>query len=183
MRFLPTVLSIVFLGCSHTAQTSVSNGRAARMEFKPQKVSVDAYWKEKPVVDKDLTLRLEVRSESGDLVPPPGDLSVSVWMKTHSYGLVEPTVLPVMNPKGEPQIGVYDVTNILFMASGQWEVRVYMKVGGEDKVMQKFIADLGEEKQNPMSDPKSPIHQMMNKAGMDHSKHMNHDKPSEPKKP
>lgn len=147
---------------------------AAQLDFAEHKVKVDAFWVRPPVLETEQFLRLEVRdSKTGELTAPPHELSVSVWTKTHSYGLVEPTVSPALDSSGKALTGVYNVSGIYFLASGQWEVRVYLKDQSPKQPMQTFAVDLGQEKPNPMHDPKSPMHQMMNKpGGMDHSKHM-----------
>lgn len=172
-------LALAFLlplmACTHTPKET--REPAAKLHFADEHVKVEAYWQSQPTVEPEQFLRLEVRDEqSGELVKSPKDLSVSVWTKTHSYGLVEPTVRPAKDEAGKDLVGVYDVSGIYFLAKGKWEVRVYMNEGRDPNPMQKFVVDLGEEAINPMDDPNSPMYKMMKKTGMDHRNHqgMNH---------
>lgn len=165
---------------SQTSKINEKEKRAATLTFSEQSVSVDAYWITTPAVEPEQRLRLEVRDlKSGQLVPAPSDLSVSVWMKTHSYGMVEPSVEPMKDKEGRAMLGIYEASNIFFLVPGQWEVRVYMGESKDAKPMQKFAVDLGQEKLNPINDPSSHMYKMMNPetGAMDHSKHGHHKMP------
>lgn len=168
MKFL--ILILLVMGCAHKPSSSMKE--AASLQFAQDKVEIKAFWKSTPEVEPEQFLRLEVRDlVSGELVKAPAEISVSVWTKTHSYGLVEPTVVPTS------ELGVYDVSGIYFLAKGKWEVRVYLNQGADSKPMQKFLVDLGEEALNPIDDPNSPMYKMMKGSGMDH-KNMNHGAPA-----
>ncbi len=168
---LTTALS---LSACLTTPKSESQKADAHLHFAEQNISIDAYWDKKPTIDEEQTLRLEVRdSKEGKLIASPLPIEASVWMKTHSYGPVEPSVNEVKDAKGKPVPGVYEVSGIYFLAQGQWQMRLYLDNKSDPKPMQSFLVDLGQEKLNPIDDPKSPMYQMMNKSGgMDHSQHM-----------
>ncbi len=170
-----SVTAALSLSACITTPKSDDKKPDAHLVFEEQNLTVDAYWVTKPKIEVEQVLRLEVRdAKTHELIRSPLPISASVWMKTHSYGPIEPSVSEVKSAKGETLAGVYEVTGIYFLAEGQWQLRVYLDNKADPKPMKNFIVDLGQEKLNPINDPKSPMYQMMNKSGggMDHTQHM-----------
>lgn len=136
--------------------------RAGHLVFAEQQLHAHGVWKKSPVINQEAFLRMEFRNAKDHvLVTPSVAPTAAVWNLAYSYGLVQPSVTQAIDSEGKPIIGTFDVDGIFFLASGQWEVRVYLPGTGQGESFEAFKVDLGSVAPSPALDPKSPIRVMM----------------------
>lgn len=151
---------------------------AATLPIEEMGIELLTYWKKAPALNDEGFLKIEVRDvASQQLIEAPGKLTVSVWSATHSYGIVQPDVVPVLDKESKKLTGVYKVSGIYFLAPDQWEVRIYLTKADAKEITETLKVDLGPPPPNPMNDPTSPTYIMMKGMGMDHT--VNHDRAKE----
>ena len=147
---------------------------AAHLEFASNGVYADAYWKALPAIDEEGFLQIEFRdAKTHALLDVNDSISVAVWNSAYGYGLFQPTLEPALKQHGQTIPGTYNVSGIYFLATGQWEVRVYLKATDGTEVNEAFVVDLGEVAPSPAMDPNSAVsamHSGMTMPGMNHSK-------------
>lgn len=144
---------------------------AAHLSFANDGVHAHAYWKALPAVDQEAFLQLEFRdAKTHDIVMPDATPSVAIWNTAYGYGLVQPSTETALDKDGKAIFGTFNVSNIFFLATGHWEVRVYLSRADGTESEQTFVVDLGEVAPSPACDPNSPVaammHNAMNMGGM-----------------
>lgn len=92
-------------------------------------------WEKGPLSPVESALRLEWKS-GADLSPAeaPGKFKVALWMPSMGHGSSPTKVNQVINEKGEPLLGVYQITRVFFTMPGKWDVKISVKYpdGGEE---------------------------------------------------
>ncbi|RYZ48646.1 MAG: hypothetical protein EOP07_25510, partial [Proteobacteria bacterium] len=125
---------------------------AATLPIEEMGIELLTYWKKAPALNDEGFLKVEVRDvKTQELVEAPGKLSVSVWSATHSYGIVQPDVVPVVDKDSKKLTGVYKVSGLYFLAPDQWEVRIYLTKADAKEITETLKVDLGTPPPNPMN--------------------------------
>jgi hypothetical protein len=163
---------------SDVSEKSEYKTLAATLPIEEMGIELLTYWKKSPALNDEGFLKVEVRDVATQkLVEAPGTLTASVWSLSHSYGIVQPAVIPVLDKESKKPTGVYKISGIYFLAPDQWEVRIYLTKADAKEITETLKVDLGVPPPNPMNDPTSPTYIMMKGMGMDHT--VNHNRAKE----
>lgn len=89
---------------------------------------VDLAWKSGPQTGMNNVARLTVVPH-GDATVPLQKINVTPWMAVHGHG--SGNVQPVVEREGvqDPAAGIYRVSNIFFVMSGPWDLKIELSNG------------------------------------------------------
>jgi hypothetical protein len=147
---------------------------AATLPVEELGIELVTYWKKAPSLNDEAFLKVEVRDvATHELVESPAKLSATVWSLSHSYGIVQPAVTPILDKETSKPTGIYNVTGLYFLAPDQWEVRIYLTKADAKEITETIKVDLGTRPPSAMEDPTSPTYIMMKGMGMDHTENHN----------
>jgi len=89
---------------------------------------VDLAWKSGPQTGMNNVARLTIVPH-GDATLPLQKINVTPWMTVHGHG--SGNVQPVVEREGvqDPAAGIYRVSNIFFVMSGPWDIKIDLSSG------------------------------------------------------
>lgn len=108
-----------------------SNPGACALAFPKQKLCANIHWNERPVVGQAVSFRLQFKSAvDNKKKDPTGPVHVELWMPSMGHGS-SPVV--VTRAEGDPNdvTGLYNVTNVLFLMNGDWDIRFRVSDGAQ----------------------------------------------------
>lgn len=87
---------------------------------------VDLSWESGPQTGMNNVARLTVIPR-GDATVPLQKITVTPWMTVHGHG--SGNVQPVVESVLDPAAGIYRVSNIFFVMSGPWDLKIELSNG------------------------------------------------------
>lgn len=95
------------------------------LTFAKGAIHAHATWESGPEVSNESLLKLEWKN-GADHSPtePPGVFEVVLWMPSMGHGSAPTQIQRVLDTQGQPQTGVYEISNIYFVMGGDWDVNV-----------------------------------------------------------
>lgn len=100
---------------------------AASLQFLTGPATVQTSWTTGPLVSpKESRLRLEWLQASGEK-EAPGTFRVDLFMPSMGHGSAPTQVNRVLDERGQPVPGAYEVTRMYFTMPGDWEVRITLR--------------------------------------------------------
>jgi hypothetical protein len=104
--------------------------------FMHSALSVNMYWEHKPQETNEggeFTLQFHSPDDPTQLIDPPGDWNVILWMPSMNHGSRPVTIT-------RKSAGEYWISNVYFIMRGPWQIRIQLKDG--DAVTDEVIKDL-----------------------------------------
>ena len=132
LAVLFSVLSLSFLAQAHEGHEP----GLIHLKFAQGSIHAHAKWTQGPRTPDESTLHLEWKKGTDHSpVEPPGTFSVKLYMPTMKHGSSPTQMQRVLDAKGQPLVGVYNVSNIYFTMGGDWDVQIALKSpSGTDEV-------------------------------------------------
>ncbi|MGE4131100.1 MAG: hypothetical protein AB7F86_05645 [Bdellovibrionales bacterium] len=97
----------------------------SHLTFANGAIHAHASWIVGPQGPQESLLRIEWKNGADhSATVPPGPFEVVLWMPSMGHGSAPTSVLELVDAKGQPILGSYDVKNIFFLMSGHWDVNV-----------------------------------------------------------
>jgi hypothetical protein len=75
-------------------------------------------------------------------IPAPGNFKVELFMPAMEHGSSPTDINPVLDDRGYPYVGVFQVSSMYFTMPGDWEVRVTLTTPDGKMEMEKFSVHL-----------------------------------------
>lgn len=112
--------------------------------FAGHDVHAHVFWEVQPTDAEEVIARIEFRKPSDhSAVGITGQLSVTVSMPDMDHGQIPTDIVQVLDESGNPQLGVFRVSNIYFFMNGRWEVSVSLTAADGTVETQKFDVMIG----------------------------------------
>lgn len=135
------LLSAIYLFAS---SLSYAHEGANHLSFANGALYAHATWVNGPHSSPaESVLRIEWKSGAEhSATEPPGRFRVSLWMPDMGHGSAPTQVQRVLDSRGQPLVGVYQVSNVYFTMGGRWDVRLAMKYTDGKEETQAFRVQL-----------------------------------------
>lgn len=125
MKTLFAAFCVVTFGLIAQAYSNHDHQGTTHLKFANGEVHAHVTWVQGPQAADESTLRIEwMNGAAHTPAEPPGDFKVELWMPDMGHGSSPTQNQKVLDQKGQPLMGVYDVTSIYFLMRGQWDVNV-----------------------------------------------------------
>lgn len=108
------------------------------LSFANGAIHAHATWTQGPQSPAESVLRLEWKNGADHSPVEPGRFRVSLWMPDMGHGSAPTQIQRVLDERGEPILGSYDVRNVYFTMGGKWDVRVSLKLANGTEETKAF---------------------------------------------
>lgn len=113
------------------------------LTFRAGTVHLHLTWAEGPALETENVLRAEWHSGTDhSSIEAPAPFKVELNMPAMGHGSAPTQLERVLDDKGQPIPGVYNVRGLYFTMAGDWEVRVTLKAADGTEETQKFSVHL-----------------------------------------
>ncbi len=137
---MKSLLTLILLTFVPAAQAHPSH---THLVFANGTLHAHAQWTQGPKVAIESIVELAFKNGADhSSVDAPGPIEVSLWMTQHGHGSSPTEIRQMVDDKGQPILGVYQISKVYFTMGGEWEVLVKLTYPDKSQETKTFKVDL-----------------------------------------
>lgn len=114
--------------------------------FQRQDVYAETSWQIGPRVYEESILKIQWRKAMDHTpIEPPGLFKVELAMPEMDHGSVPTQIQRILDSRGQPLVGVYEISNIYFSMGGDWDVNLSLLDSDGNEEIQTLKVSLPKE--------------------------------------